>query len=110
MRPYYGPSIFVLVVNSLKIVRMPKHLTPEARETVRTLLLEGKRDHLAIADEVGVSLQTVRNYSSNLNNYGDILRPKVTRIGRPPIMNPEMIEVRDCLHPAEVLFIMTSAN
>jgi predicted ArsR family transcriptional regulator len=77
---------------------MPRHLTSAARETIRTLLLKGERDHLAIADEIEVSLQTVKNYSFNLKNHGDILSSKVTRIGRPPILNPAMIQVCDCLH------------
>ena len=72
---------------------MPQHLSLEVRETIRTLLLEGEKDHVDIADEAGVSIQTIKNYSSNLHNFGDILRPKVTGIGRRSILTQGMTEV-----------------
>jgi hypothetical protein len=57
-------------------------------------LLEGKRNNTDIADEVGVSIQTVKNYSANLASFGDILPPKISRIGRPPILTQAMVDVR----------------
>ena len=47
-----------------------------------------------IADELGVSLQTVKNYSSNLKHFGDILPPKIRPTGRPPLLTKEMEDVR----------------
>lgn len=35
---------------------MPQHLFLEVRETIRTLLLQGWKDHMDIADEAGVSV------------------------------------------------------
>jgi hypothetical protein len=72
---------------------MPQHLSLEVRETIRTLLLEGEKDQVDIADEAGVSIQTIKNYSSNLRNFGDILPPKVTRAGRRSIVTQDMTEV-----------------
>jgi hypothetical protein len=46
-----------------------------------------------IADELGVSLQTVKNYSSNLRNFGDILPPKVRPTGCRPLLKKEMGDV-----------------
>jgi hypothetical protein len=90
-----------------KISRMPKHLSHEARETIKMRLLERKLDHVDIADEVGTSIQTVKNYSVNLRYFGDILPPKLTRRGRPPILTQEMINVClltcNWLHYADVL-------
>jgi hypothetical protein len=36
---------------------MPKRVPSEVREAIKTHLLDGKLDHLQIADEVGTSLQ-----------------------------------------------------
>jgi transposase len=73
---------------------MPKALSVEAREAIKMRLLEGKRNNTDIADEVGVSIQTVKNYSANLASFGDILPPKISRIGRPPILTQAMVDVR----------------
>ena len=72
---------------------MPRHLSIEARETIKALLLEGEKDHVDIADEAGVFIQTVKNYSSNLLNFGDVLPSKVTRTGRPSLFTKEMRKV-----------------
>ena len=72
---------------------MPKHLSAATRESIRTLLLEGEKDHLDIADELDASLQTVKNYSSNLKNFGDILPPRVRPLGRPPLLTKEIGDV-----------------
>jgi hypothetical protein len=72
---------------------MPKALGQEVRAAIKAHLLEGKLDHLQIADEVGASLQTVKNYSSNLRNFGDVLPSRTSRIGRTPVLTKEMIDV-----------------
>ena len=73
---------------------MPKHLSHEVRETIKMRLLEGKLDHVNIADEVGTSIQTIKNYSANLHHFGDILPPKRSRRGRPPTLTQGMINVQ----------------
>ena len=72
---------------------MPQHLKQEKRDAAKTLLLEGEKDHAAIADELRVSIQTIKNYSTNLKKFGDVLPPKVVRQGRPTIVTKEMTEV-----------------
>jgi transposase len=72
---------------------MPRPLQQEIRDGIKLRLTEGGMSHLAIADEAGVSLQTVKNYSSNLATYGSILPPSVSRRGRPPLLTREMVDV-----------------
>ena len=74
---------------------MPKHLAPEVREAIKLRLVEGKLDHLSIADDAGVSLQSVKNYSANLTKYGSLLPPSVTRHGRKPLLNKRQVDVCD---------------
>ena len=72
---------------------MPKHLSAATRESIQTLLLEGEKDFLAIADELDASLQTVKNYSSNLKNFGDVLPPRLRPLGRPSLLTKEIGDV-----------------
>ena len=72
---------------------MPSRLSKEVQETIRTLLLEGEKDHVDIAEEAGVSIQTVKNYSSNLRNFGDLLPPTCAKIGRRSLLTVGMTEV-----------------
>jgi len=72
---------------------MPKPLSPEVREAIKMQLLEGKRDHIDIADEMNVSLQTVKNYSASLRTFESILPPQMSRCGRPPILTKQMVLV-----------------
>ena len=73
---------------------MPTALSAEVREAIKMRLLQGKLDHIDIADETGASIQTVKNYSTNLQKFSDVLPPKTSRRGRPPLLTRTMIEVR----------------
>ena len=70
---------------------MPKPLPQSKRDAIRTRLNEGT-PHSTIADEVNVSIQTVKNYSTNLKHHGTVLLPSVSKSGRPPILTQEMVE------------------
>lgn len=48
---------------------------------------------MAIAEELEVSMQTVKNYSSNMNNFGKVLPPKTWPQGCPSALNKEMCTV-----------------
>ena len=71
---------------------MPKALPQSKRDAIKTQLEEGI-PHTTIADEINVSLQTVKNYSTNLKHHGTTLLPSVSKMGRPPILTQEMVEV-----------------
>ena len=72
---------------------MVKPLPESKREAIKVRLEEGV-SHFAISEEMCVSLQTVKNYSSNLKSFGDVILPSNSRQGRPPIMTWKMVEVR----------------
>jgi transposase len=72
---------------------MPKPLPESKREAIKVRLEEGV-SHFAISEEMCVSIQTVKNYSSNLKSFGDVVLPSNSRQGRPPIMTRKMVEVR----------------
>jgi len=71
---------------------MPSHLSIAVKESIRALLLEGKKDQvtLTIVDKVGTSIQTVKNYSANLKNFGDIECPRIRPHGHRPLLTCEM--------------------
>jgi transposase len=68
-------------------------LPQSKRDAIKARLEEG-RPHLEIAEEINVSIQTVKDYSSNLRMFGEVLLPSVGRRGRKPILTHEMVEVR----------------
>lgn len=72
---------------------MPKALPQSKRDAIETRLKEGIH-HSKIADEVNVSIQTVKNYSTNLKHHGAVLLPSISKLGRPPILTREMVEVQ----------------
>jgi len=72
---------------------MPKPLPESKREAIKARLEEGV-PHFAISEEMCVSLQTVKNYSSNLWSFGDVVLPSNSRQGHPPTMTRKMVEVR----------------
>ena len=77
---------------------MPKRLPQTKRDAIQARIEQGV-PHIDIADEMNVSIQTVKNYSANLKHYNTVLLPSISRIGRPPIFTQEMIEV--CVSKAE---------
>jgi hypothetical protein len=78
---------------------MPKLLPQEVRDAIKTHLLDGKLNHLQIADEVGASLQSVKKYSANLRVFKDILPPRMSAIGRKPLLTKEMVNVCYVAYP-----------
>ena len=72
---------------------MPKPLPQSKRDAIKTRLEEGI-PHTAIADEMNVSMQTVKNYSTNLKHYDTVILPSACLRGRPPILTQEMVEVK----------------
>jgi len=67
-------------------------LPPQKRELATVLIEEG----VAIQDiieEVGCSCRTIFNYKSNIKNFGDPLSPSISKVGRPPTLTTEMIDV-----------------
>jgi transposase len=71
---------------------MGKILPQYKRDAITDRIRQGV-PHLDIAEEMKVSLQTVKNYSSNLKNFDSVLLPSVSNMGRPPLLTREMIEV-----------------
>ena len=67
-------------------------LRQSKREAIKQRLDE-KTPHINIAEEMSVSIQTVKNYSTNLKHHDVVLLPSVSRRGRPPIMTREMVDV-----------------
>jgi transposase len=71
---------------------MPNPLSQAKRDAIITRLEQGV-PHLKIAEEVNVSTQTVKNYSTNMKHHGVVLLPSISKMGRPRIMTQEMTEV-----------------
>jgi hypothetical protein len=71
---------------------MPKPLPQAKRDAIRARIEEGV-PHIDIAEEMNVSIQTVKNYSANLKHYGTVLLPSISLMGRPATFTREMIEV-----------------
>ena len=71
-------------------------LSKSKRDAIKVRLKEGKQ-HFEIAEEMRVSIQTVKNYSATLNMFGDIMLPSVGKRGRKSNLRSEMIEVRGCV-------------
>src|SRR5271169_46631 len=72
---------------------MPKALPQSKRDPIKTLLEEGI-PHATIADEINISIQTIKNYSTNLKHHDTVLLPGISKLGRPPILTREMVEVQ----------------
>jgi transposase len=71
---------------------MGKALHQSKRDAIETRIKEGV-PHFAIAEEMKVSIDTVKHYSSNLKNFGTVILPSISRRGRKPILTREMVEV-----------------
>ena len=72
---------------------MGKALPQFKRDAIKTRIQEGV-PHFMIAEEMNVSIPTVKFYSSNLKNYGTVILPSISKRGRKPILTQEMVEVR----------------
>jgi len=67
-------------------------LPQSKRDAIKQRLHENV-PHINIAEEMSVSVQTVKNYSTNLKHYDVVLLPSISMRGRPPSMTREMIDV-----------------
>ena len=52
-----------------------------------------KLDHMTIADELSLLIQTVKNYSANLKRFSSILPPAIVKKGRPCSLTRAIIDV-----------------
>jgi hypothetical protein len=66
---------------------------PDFKRQAIKARLEESVPHLGISEEVNVSVQTVKNYSSNLHRHGTPLLPSITAHGHPRAMTTEIVEV-----------------
>ena len=71
---------------------MPRALTQIQRDVVETRL-RLKVPHKDITEEIGCSLGQIRKMSSNFNNFGSVVVPKVRKRGRPLELTQEMVDV-----------------
>ena len=77
---------------------------PHSKREAIKQRLEEATPHIRIAEEISVSIQTVKNYSSNLRHHGIVVVPIASKQGRPPIMTCEMVEVCGPSRPKRVCF------
>jgi len=68
------------------------HLPQSKRDAIKQRLHENI-PHIAIAEEMSVSIQTVKNYSSNMKHHDAVLLPSISRTGRPPALTRKIIDV-----------------
>ena len=62
------------------------------RDAIQARLEEG-RAHIRIVEEMNVSIQTVKNFSTNWKHHGVVKLPIVSRRGRPPTLTRAMVNV-----------------
>ena len=72
---------------------MGKPLPQSKRDAIKARLEEG-RAHFEIVEEINVSVQTVKNYSSTLKQYDTVILSSIGQKGRKPILTREIVEVR----------------
>jgi len=68
-------------------------LPPSKRQLAQCLIEDGA-DVQSIVDEVDCCRRTVFNYKRNIKEHGSCLAPSVSRMGRPPKVTDEIIEVQ----------------
>jgi|SRR5271155_2633899 len=66
---------------------------PQSKREAIKQRLDENTPHISIAEEMSVSIQTVKNYSTTLKQHDVVLLPSVSRRGRPPRMTREMLDV-----------------
>jgi len=66
---------------------------PQSKRQAIKQRLDENTPHISIAEEMSVSIQTVKNYSTNLKQHNVVLLPSVSWRGRPPRMTREMVDV-----------------
>ena len=71
---------------------MVKELPQTKQDTIQAHLKEG-RAHIHIIEEMNVSIQTVKNFSTNLKHHGVVKLPIISRRGRPPTLTRAMVDV-----------------
>ena len=71
---------------------MVKALPQSKRDAIQAHLEEG-RAHIQITKEMNVSIQTVKNFSTNWKHHGVVKLPIVSRRGRPPSLTQAMMNV-----------------
>ena len=67
-------------------------MPPSKQQLIQALIEDGATPK-SIVEEVKCSRATVFNYKNNLRDFGMVLAPSQGRIGRPPSLTEEMIEV-----------------
>jgi len=67
-------------------------LSQSKRDAIKQRLDE-KIPHIKIAEEMSVSIQTVKNYSANLKHHDVVKLPTVSRRGQPPRMTRKTLDV-----------------
>jgi len=71
---------------------MVKELPQTKQDTIQAHLKEG-RAHIHIIEEMNVSIQTVKNFSTNLKHHGVVKLPIISQRGRPPTLTQAMVDV-----------------
>ena len=71
---------------------MVARLPQSKRDAIKQRLLENT-PHIVIAEEMSISIQTVKNYSTTLKHHDAVLLPTVSRMGRPPAMTQQIVDV-----------------
>jgi hypothetical protein len=66
-------------------------------------LIEDGAPVQTILDQVGRCRRTYFNYRDNLKQFGTVLAPGISKIGRPSILTSEMVEVHPMFWPELVL-------
>ena len=84
---------------------MPRALPQTKLDAIQTRLAEQK-DYNYIVEELNVSIQTVKNYSTTLRHHGVLKLPSISKMGRPPALTQAMINVLIPNAQSEFLFII----
>lgn len=71
---------------------MPRALSQSQRMLVQTLL-EAKTRQAEIATRAQCSIAQIKKMAKNKRGFGMVVRPKITKQGRPRTFTQEMVEV-----------------
>ena len=71
---------------------MVKALPQCKRDAIQARLEEG-RAHIRIVEEMNVSIQTVKNFSTNLKHHGVVKLSIISRRGRSSTLTRAMVDV-----------------
>ena len=88
---------------------MVKELPLTKRDAIQARLKEG-RAHIRIVEEMNVSIQTVKNFSTNLKHHGVVKLPIISRRGRLPTLTQAMVDVSLISNPQSGFTFFACAN